>query len=72
MAISNLGSAGGSLLAGCKHTLSFIVHSATYTSLSLSTFIGLSDQFSRKYGILVGGLVMAVGSAILASSYYIW
>lgn len=34
--------------------------------------IGLSDQFSRKYGLLISGLIIVMGSTMLSASFHIW
>lgn len=36
------------------------------------TNAGLSDRYSRKYGLLISGLVFTIGSIILATSFHIW
>lgn len=67
VSISNLTSVGGSLLAGCKSVVMFAV-----LLLHLLMATGLSDQFGRKYGLLISGLVIVAGSITLSASFRVW
>ena len=41
--------------------------------LHIRILIALSDRISRKYTLMVSGIVLALGAAVLASSiYYFW
>ena len=33
---------------------------------------GLSDQFSRTYGLAIGTVILMIGNIVSATSYHIW
>ena len=67
VSIGNFKAAIGGLLSGCKYLAMFV-----YTSIFITAYTGLADKLSRKYTLLIGGLLAVLGSTISAVSFHTW
>lgn len=70
MSSSHLGSVLGSLIAGCECNACMI--GIANSDVFILYTAGLSEQFGRKYGLMISGIVMMAGSIIMSASYHIW